>query len=128
MVFTELLLENALAIRPCNYGVASEPLLPKVARCIQVILSRYIGKCAACVLKRSARTHIWGRLSNIFYQNCSAVLIIFDRGILMSKSNNSRSRPAKKTSIKTIYGNLCEIWCYFGTEGIYITCRYWYLR
>ena len=29
MVFTKLLLENALAIRPCNYGAASEPLLPK---------------------------------------------------------------------------------------------------
>ena len=55
MVFTKLLLENALAIRPCNCEAASEPLLPKVARCIPVLPSRYIGKCAARVLKRSDR-------------------------------------------------------------------------
>ena len=54
MVFTKLLLENALAIRPCNCKAASEPLLPKVARCIPVLPSRYIGKCAARILKRSA--------------------------------------------------------------------------
>ena len=53
MVFTKLLLENALAIRPCNCEGASQPLLPKVARCIPVLPSRYIGKCAARVLKRS---------------------------------------------------------------------------
>ena len=53
MVFTELLLENALAIRPCNCEVASEPLLPKVARFIPVLSLRYKGKCAARVLKRS---------------------------------------------------------------------------
>ena len=47
MVFTKQLLENALAIRPCNYGAASEPLLPEVARCIPVLSSRYIGKYAA---------------------------------------------------------------------------------
>ena len=34
MVFTKLLLENALAVRPCNYEAALEPLSPKVARCI----------------------------------------------------------------------------------------------
>ena len=51
MVFTKLLLENTLAIRPCNYGAASEPLLPKVAHCIPVLSSRYIGKCATRVLK-----------------------------------------------------------------------------
>ena len=56
MVFTKLLLENALTIRPCNYGAASEPLLPKVPRCIPVLSSRYIGKCAARVLKRSGLT------------------------------------------------------------------------
>ena len=56
MVFTKLLLENALAIRPCNCEAASEPLLPKVARRIPVLPSRYIGKCAARVLKRSAIT------------------------------------------------------------------------
>ena len=31
MVFTELFLQNALAIRPCNYEAALELLLPKVA-------------------------------------------------------------------------------------------------
>ena len=56
MVLTKLLLENALAIRPCNCEAASEPLLPKVARCIPVFSSRYIGKCAARVLKRSDPT------------------------------------------------------------------------
>ena len=54
MVFTKLLLENALAIRPCNYGAASKPLFPKVARCVPVLSSCYIGKCAARILKRSA--------------------------------------------------------------------------
>ena len=58
MVFTKLLLENARSIRPCNYDAASEPLLPKVARCIPVLSSRYIGKCAARVLKRSEITHV----------------------------------------------------------------------
>ena len=57
MVFTKLLLENALAIRPCNCEAASEPLFPKVARCIPVLPSRYTGKCAARVLKRSAQTN-----------------------------------------------------------------------
>ena len=38
----QLLLQNDLAIRPCNYEVASEPLLPKAARCIPVLSSRYI--------------------------------------------------------------------------------------
>ena len=56
MVFTKMLLENALAIRPCNWEAASEPLLPKVARCIPVLSSRYIEKCTARVLKRSAST------------------------------------------------------------------------
>ena len=54
MVFTILLLKNALAIRPCNCGTASEPLLPKAASCIPILSSRYIGKCAARVLKRSS--------------------------------------------------------------------------
>ena len=57
MIFTKLLLENARAIRPCYCEPVLEPLLPKVARCIPVLLSRHIGKCAARVLKRSARTH-----------------------------------------------------------------------
>ena len=54
---TELLLENARCIRSCNYDAASEPLLPKVAHCISVLSSRYIGKCAARVLQRSASTN-----------------------------------------------------------------------
>ena len=53
MVFTKLFLENALGIRPCNCDAASEPLLPKVARCIPVLPSRHVGKCAARVLKGS---------------------------------------------------------------------------
>ena len=57
MVFTKLLLENAPAIRPCSCEAASEPLLPKVARCIPVLPSRYIGKCTARVLKRSDQCH-----------------------------------------------------------------------
>ena len=55
MVFTKVLLENVLAVRPCKWEAASEPLLPKVARCILVLPSRYIGKCAARVLKRSGK-------------------------------------------------------------------------
>ena len=51
MVFKKLLLENALAIRTCSCEAASEPLLPKVARCIPVLPSRYIGKCTARVLR-----------------------------------------------------------------------------
>ena len=51
------LLENALAIRRYDCEAASEPLLPKVAHCIPVLSSRYIGKCAARVLKRSGLTH-----------------------------------------------------------------------
>ena len=54
MVFTKLLLENALAIRSCNWEAASEPHLPKVAHCIPVLPSRYIGKCATHVLKHSS--------------------------------------------------------------------------
>ena len=57
MVFTKLLLENALAIRPCNWEAASEPLLPKVALCMPVLPSSYIGKYAARVLKRSELPH-----------------------------------------------------------------------
>ena len=61
MVFTRLLLDNVLAIRPCNYGAISEPLLPKVARCIPVLSSRCIGKCTAMFLKRSGKTEIFAR-------------------------------------------------------------------
>ena len=55
MVFTKMLLENALAIQPYNYRAVSEPLLPKVARCILFLSSRSVLKCAALVLKRSER-------------------------------------------------------------------------
>ena len=37
MVFIKLLLQNTLAIGPYNYGAASKPLLPKLARCIPVL-------------------------------------------------------------------------------------------
>ena len=37
----------------------SELLLPKVARCIPVLPSRYIGKCAARVLKRFGQMKSW---------------------------------------------------------------------
>ena len=47
------MLQNALAIRPYNYEAASALPLPKVAHCIPVLSSRYIGKCATRVLKRS---------------------------------------------------------------------------
>ena len=63
MVFTKLLPENALAIRPCNYEATSELLLPKVACCIPVLPSHYIRKCAARVLKRSAG-HQYRRTAN----------------------------------------------------------------
>ena len=48
MVFTKLLLENALAIRPCNCGAASKFFLPKVDYCIPVLSSRYAGKAPQC--------------------------------------------------------------------------------
>ena len=63
MVFTKLLLQNTPAIRPYNYEAASEPLLPKVAHCIPVLSSRYIGKCSARVLKRSGDT---SNVNNIY--------------------------------------------------------------
>ena len=55
MVFTKLLLGNALAIPLRNYDAASEPLLPEVARCLPVLSSRHIRKCAARVFKRSCQ-------------------------------------------------------------------------
>ena len=45
--------QTVSAVRPCNCEAVSETLLPKVARCIPVLSSRYTGKCADCVLKRS---------------------------------------------------------------------------
>ena len=54
MVFTKLLLENALAIRTHDCEAASKLLLPKVAHCIPVLPSRCIRKCAARILKRSS--------------------------------------------------------------------------
>ena len=50
MVFTKLLLENTLAVRPYNYEAASEPHLLKVVRCIPAPSLHYIGKCPVCVL------------------------------------------------------------------------------
>ena len=56
MVFTKLLLQNILAIRPYKYEAASELLLPEVTHCIPVVSLRCIGKCAVLVLKRSDYT------------------------------------------------------------------------
>ena len=53
MFFTRLLLENTLAVRPYNCEAASELHLLKVARCIPVLSSRFIEKCATRVLMRS---------------------------------------------------------------------------
>ena len=53
VVFTKLLLENTLAVRPYNYEAVSEQHLPKVAHCIPVLRLGCIGKCAARVLMRS---------------------------------------------------------------------------
>ena len=54
IVFTKLLLEDNLDIRLSNNcEAASEPLLAKVAHCVPVLTSRYTGKYAARVLKRS---------------------------------------------------------------------------
>ena len=50
MVFTKLLLENTLPVRPFNYEAASEPYFPILAGCIPVLSSGSIGKCAARVL------------------------------------------------------------------------------
>ena len=47
MAFPKLFLENALIVRLCNCKAVSEPLLPKVARCLLVLSSHHIGKCAA---------------------------------------------------------------------------------
>ena len=54
MVSIKLLLENTLRIRPYNCEAASEPLLPKIARCMQVLSS--FEKCAERVLKGSEET------------------------------------------------------------------------
>ena len=64
MVFTKLLLENALSIRPCNYEAALEPLLPEVTRCISVLSSRFVGKCAARDLKRSVLIDVFMLIPN----------------------------------------------------------------
>ena len=58
MVFTKLLLENALAIRPCNCEAVSELLLPKVAHCIPVLPSHCSGKFAAHFLKCFGLTYV----------------------------------------------------------------------
>ena len=47
---------------------AKQPLLPKVARCIPVLSSRYIDKCSARVLKRSDST-------NNLHENCRSKLV-----------------------------------------------------
>ena len=54
--FAKLLLQDTPTVRRYNYETASKPLLPTVACCISVLSSRYIGKCAAPVLKCSDHT------------------------------------------------------------------------
>ena len=81
MVFTKLCLENALAIRPCNCEAALEPLLPKVARCIPVLSSCYVGKCAAHVLKRSGRSHSAVAAARVL--KCSALLLKVSRYLIL---------------------------------------------
>ena len=77
MVFTKLLLGNALAIRPCNCEAVLEPLLPKVARCVPVLPSRYIGKCAARVLKRSEYTNKSARKAQSIWLLEMRVIIVY---------------------------------------------------
>ena len=55
--FRQLLLQDSLDVRRYDHEAASEPHLPKVACCIPVLSSRYIGKRAARVLKRSGCNH-----------------------------------------------------------------------
>ena len=75
MVFTKLLLENALTIRPCNCGAALEPLLPKVAHCIPVLSSCYIGNCVARVLKRSGLSKLFCRIPLLLQLSLNKLLL-----------------------------------------------------
>ena len=70
MVFTKLLLENALAIRPCNCEVVLEPFLPKVARCIPVLSSRYMGRPCFEALWTHDRLYMTEILPNL--RSCGA--------------------------------------------------------
>ena len=49
-------MQDTLAVRRYDHEAVSELLLPKVARCIPVLSSRYIGKYTARVLERSDST------------------------------------------------------------------------
>ena len=77
MIFTKLLLQNTLVIRPYNYEATSETLLPKVVRCIPVLSSRYTGKCATRVLKRSGS--VWEILAKTF----NDMLTLFFQSLLL---------------------------------------------
>ena len=86
MVFTKLLLQNTLHIRPDNYEAASKLLFPKVARCITVPSSHYIRKCAARVLKRSAETNHNGTVySGIVLRHNKSLITDFDRLSMKNK-------------------------------------------
>ena len=100
MVFTKLLLENALTIRPCNCEAASEPLLPKVARCIPVLPSRYIAKGAARVLKCSAE---------FLLQTCSS-RALFSEVFLMPNDLN-RPFTFAQEHCPLVWPNLVRIHC-----------------
>ena len=63
----------ALAIRPCNYGAASEPLLPKVARCIPV---HWASRC----IENSAPPVFWRALLKIHVQNFVSALTFYEGG------------------------------------------------
>ena len=71
MEFTKLVPENALAIRSCNCKAASEPLLPKVSRCIPVLRSLYRKvrrPCfkALCTKWAILPTENWEKIINIY--------------------------------------------------------------
>ena len=99
MVFSKLFLENSLAIRPCNYGGTSEPLLPKVARCIPVLSSSYIGKCAARVKNRKVQgegSSPDGAVYQYFFSN-DLEMIFISGFISISALPESMRRPASPT-------------------------------
>ena len=86
MVFTKLLLQNILAIRPYNYEAASEPLLPKVARCIPVLLSRYT-RCLKNLLKPGEQ-YIVVSLFNFVFAGCLTRHLTDAARIVLSKFYN----------------------------------------
>ena len=98
MIFIKLLLENTVAILPYNYEVAPELLLPKFARCIQVLSSHYMGKCAIRVLKRSDIDELGCTLkSDHFWSTIYRAMLCFAHskynGQYQPKSDNTIINP-----------------------------------